>query len=102
MKKRNNEIDKKRRGLLKVTLSAFISGSLFSCDKKKILNKLKNPNNIAKSPIKVNILRPPGAVEEREFTKRCIRCGRCGEVCPYRSIKFFDVREAGIFSFLSF
>ncbi|HIC86942.1 MAG TPA: 4Fe-4S dicluster domain-containing protein [Aquificae bacterium] len=97
--KKNTKIDKKKRNLIKVTLSTFISGTLFSCDKKEILNKLKNPNSIAKSPIRVNILRPPGAVDEREFAKRCIRCGRCGEVCPYRSIKFFDIKEAGIFTF---
>lgn len=33
-------------------------------------------------------LRPPGAVPEREFVGRCIRCFICGEVCPNRAIKF--------------
>lgn len=32
-------------------------------------------------------LRPPGALDEREFLKRCIQCGRCAQVCPYRSVR---------------
>ncbi len=35
------------------------------------------------------VLRPPGAT--RDFLARCIRCGKCGEACPYDSIKFFDI-----------
>jgi MauM/NapG family ferredoxin protein len=27
------------------------------------------------------LIRPPGAVEEREFLRRCIRCGECMKVC---------------------
>ncbi|MBW2452655.1 MAG: ferredoxin-type protein NapG, partial [Deltaproteobacteria bacterium] len=29
------------------------------------------------------MLRPPGAVTEEEFLKKCLRCGRCAHVCPY-------------------
>lgn len=32
-------------------------------------------------------LRPPGARPEAEFAALCIRCGRCLEVCPYRTLK---------------
>lgn len=38
-------------------------------------------------------LRPPGAVDEEDFAKRCIRCGKCGEVCPNRCIKFFGLEN---------
>ncbi len=31
-------------------------------------------------------LRPPGAVAEAEFVKRCIKCHKCAQVCPYGSI----------------
>jgi MauM/NapG family ferredoxin protein len=32
-------------------------------------------------------LRPPGAVSEREFVRRCIKCNKCAQVCTYRSIR---------------
>lgn len=32
-------------------------------------------------------LRPPGALPEREFLAACIRCGKCAQACPYRSIR---------------
>ena len=48
------------------------------------------------SPLKTNVLRPPGAVPEDIFASKCIRCGRCVEVCPYKSIVPMDVAGAGI------
>ena len=35
-------------------------------------------------------LRPPGAVEEKEFLALCIKCGQCLQVCPYHSIELAD------------
>ena len=32
-------------------------------------------------------LRPPGAREEKLFAALCIRCNRCVEVCPYKTLK---------------
>ena len=32
-------------------------------------------------------LRPPGALEEEDFVKACIRCGTCVEACPYDTLK---------------
>jgi MauM/NapG family ferredoxin protein len=37
-------------------------------------------------------LRPPGAVPEREFLRRCIKCNKCVQVCPYRSIRLEPLR----------
>jgi ferredoxin-type protein NapG len=31
-------------------------------------------------------LRPPGALPEAEFLRRCIRCNKCVQLCPDRSI----------------
>lgn len=33
------------------------------------------------------ILRPPGALEEKEFLKHCIKCGLCVEACPFDTLK---------------
>ena len=44
----------------------------------------KNP---FKNNFKINRLRPPGAVTEKNFMALCIRCARCIEVCPYNAIK---------------
>jgi ferredoxin len=32
------------------------------------------------------VIRPPGAVEERGFLARCIRCGECMKVCPNNAL----------------
>ena len=36
-------------------------------------------------------LRPPGAVDEKEFLALCIKCGQCLQVCPYHSIELADI-----------
>lgn len=41
----------------------------------------------------LRFLRPPGALAEDDFMARCIRCGKCGESCPNRCIKFFGVEN---------
>ena len=38
-------------------------------------------------------LRPPGALDEADFLERCIHCGKCGEVCPNRTIKYFRMEN---------
>ena len=43
----------------------------------------------------LRFLRPPGAKDEAEFLRTCIRCGQCGEVCPNSTIKYFGF-ENGI------
>lgn len=38
-------------------------------------------------------LRPPGALPESDFVRRCIHCGQCGEVCPNRCINYFGLEN---------
>ena len=35
-------------------------------------------------------LRPPGALDERDFLASCIKCGQCVQVCPVQAIKLAD------------
>lgn len=37
----------------------------------------------------VACIRPPGALNEKEFLAACIRCGRCADACPNRCISPF-------------
>ena len=39
-----------------------------------------------------NPVRPPGARSEKNFLAKCMRCGKCLQACPYKSI-----RLAGLF-----
>ncbi|MBF0336393.1 MAG: ferredoxin-type protein NapG [Nitrospirae bacterium] len=32
------------------------------------------------------VLRPPGAIAEKDFIARCIRCGQCVETCPFSTL----------------
>jgi formate hydrogenlyase subunit 6/NADH:ubiquinone oxidoreductase subunit I len=32
------------------------------------------------------LVRPPGAVEEKSFLERCVRCGECMKVCPNNAL----------------
>ena len=38
-------------------------------------------------PVERTVLRPPGALPEKEFLDRCYRCGNCVDVCPAHAIK---------------
>lgn len=41
-----------------------------------------------------HVIRPPGALEEREFAAACIRCGQCVKSCPTGGLRFAAL-EAG-------
>jgi MauM/NapG family ferredoxin protein len=38
-------------------------------------------------------LRPPGAQDEIHLLASCIRCGKCSQACPYRSIKIASLLD---------
>ena len=38
-------------------------------------------------------LRPPGAIDEKNFLAACIKCGQCVQVCPVEAIKLADMNE---------
>lgn len=39
------------------------------------------------------LLRPPGALAEKDFLASCIKCGQCIQVCPYHSLKLLDLAD---------
>ncbi len=46
------------------------------------------------------VIRPPGAVEERDFLERCIRCAECMKVCPNNALHpaFFEAGLEGLWT----
>jgi MauM/NapG family ferredoxin protein len=42
------------------------------------------------------LLRPPGVVEEKEFLKKCVRCGECIKVC-LKSALYPDLSRSGFY-----
>ena len=52
-----------------------------------------SPQLVAKNQPSLRFLRPPGAKDEDAFLRNCIRCGKCGEICPNRTIKFFTTEN---------
>ena len=43
---------------------------------------------------KLNILRPPGAIDEKDFIYGCIKCGLCVQICPVQAIKLAGIGHA--------
>jgi polyferredoxin len=57
-----------------------IASGIFVIPAVRLSGKLKgNWNN--------KVIRPPGALAEEEFLKRCIKCGQCMRVCPTNVIQ---------------
>ncbi len=68
----------KRRAFVKALAATGISAVLAE----NVLAAKNNPS--------LRFVRPPGSLSEDDFISRCIRCGKCGEICPNRCIKFFS------------
>ena len=60
------------KGLSRKDFLIFLAGSVF----------LMGASSGAKKALKGSLIRPPGVLDEKKFTSRCVRCGNCMKVCP--------------------
>ncbi|MBT3210082.1 MAG: ferredoxin-type protein NapG [Bacteroidetes bacterium] len=42
------------------------------------------------------ILRPPGAIDEKDFLKACTKCGECVQICPYDTLKLASIDDEAL------
>lgn len=76
-----NKNDEKRRNFVKLGAGALFFSSLIGTG--IYLVPRLNSKEI--------LLRPPGALNEKEFLSTCIKCGQCVQVCPYHSLSLLDI-----------
>jgi ferredoxin-type protein NapG len=74
--------EKARRARRKFIHSALLGAGVLGLSSVGYL-----PVSRAKSPL----LRPPGALDEKDFLASCIKCGQCVQVCPVSAIRLGDV-----------
>lgn len=71
---RDPTVDLSRRGLI----VSGMSGALLLPMVRTSLGSPEQPDPL--------LIRPPGSCAEREFLRRCIKCGECMKVCPQNAI----------------
>jgi len=76
----------KRRNFLKDLIAGAVATSVLNTPLAQAA--FSNQNSARQTSLRY--LRPPGALAEDEFIKRCIRCGQCGEICPNTCISYFN------------
>ncbi len=80
-----NKNTPRREFLVKMARNASLAaagGSLWAY----LLSQQAHANN--------NAIRPPGALEEKDFNAACIKCGQCVTDCPYDTLKLATVGES--------
>ncbi len=81
-------VDLTRRGLITSISSAIIAVPFF-----RVVP-------VRSKVFESRLIRPPGALEEREFLKRCVRCGECMKVCITNGLQpaFLEAGLEGIWT----
>lgn len=85
--KKSTQLSLSRRKFLGAALIGFLLPSV-----KGVAVQAKNPDPL--------LIRPPGALSEREFLHRCVRCAECIQVCLGNALQpaFFHAGLDGMFS----
>ena len=74
----------------RVLMKGFFAGAALS-----VLARLDGRIDVAEN---ADLIRPPGALPEKEFLESCIRCGLCMKVCPTNAVHP-AITEAGLSGF---
>lgn len=76
---KNKNFDLTKRKLILTSGASLLAFPLF---RTTFFSKRSNPS----------LIRPPGAIEESEFLRKCVRCAECMKICPTNVIhpSFFE------------
>lgn len=89
-------IDRGRRAFFKETFS-YIGNAVGDIVKTKVASITNPDSNPDINPRTRRYIRPPGALNEKEFLALCTRCDECLKACPHYSIrrlnKDFDIAD---------
>ena len=88
-RKASASMDLGRRRVITSLVSGVVTVPLLRANP---LSKAEVPNQ--------KLIRPPGALEEKEFLKRCVKCGECMKVCITNGLQptFLEAGFEGIWS----
>jgi len=81
-KKSSTRVDEERRRLLR---SALVGGAVTCATLLGLLGRREAQAE--------ELLRPPGALDEKDFLAACIKCGQCVQVCPVSAIRLGDLQD---------
>jgi len=96
----DRSVDLSKRALISSLGAAVGALALFRIDPRKIAPSASMAGGRQTKRFNPWLIRPPGAVEEQEFLKRCIKCGECMKVCITNVIQP-TLLEAGLEGFWS-
>lgn len=91
----DRSVDFTKRQVIASIGSAVGALALFRIDGRKVAPSASVAETRESKRFNPALIRPPGAVEEREFLTRCIRCGECMKVCIKNAIHP-TLMEAGL------
>jgi polyferredoxin len=92
--RKDAKVDISKRAVVASAASAVGALALMRIDSRKVApsSKVSRRDSSKHHPM---LIRPPGAVVEEEFLKRCIKCGECMKVCIKNAIHP-TLMEAGL------